>query len=107
MSDTQDDCTCGASLMFGRIEDAIQTQSRQIAGLDTKIDVLTNRMFVGNGTPALVTRLDRLEQARIQHDEEVKKAADNRDRWTHGIAVAVLVNVISTAILAWMKFKGP
>jgi hypothetical protein len=31
-------------------------------GIDAKLDAIHNRLFIGNGQPAVVTRIDRLEQ---------------------------------------------
>lgn len=79
---------------------ALEGLRADIQRVDANVEKIHAKLWIGNGTPAIVTRIDRLETARNQHDAEVKHMAENRDRWTHGIAIAVAVNILS-GIALW------
>ena len=72
--------------------------------INAKLDKWESRM-IGNGTPGVLTRLDRIEQAREHHDAEVKQYAERRDRWMHGIGIGVAVSLIGTAFSVWLNYK--
>ena len=44
----------------------------KLSVVSASVEDLHNRMFVGNGTPAYTTRLDRLEQVQRRHSKHSK-----------------------------------
>lgn len=64
-----------------------QNLDRQFSALGAKLDEINSKLFIGNGTPALMIRVDRLEQS------------SKLVGWALAIVLTVLLSMGTTAIV--------
>jgi len=95
---------------LAKMEEQIVNISESIKAIRQKLDSLDQKIFIGNGTPSIMSRLSRNEDDIVHVKQDSAKSEESRKFWVNLIvslvvtsSIASLAVLVQIAEILWKK----